>query len=92
MHRKKEKPKSIIVKKVESPKNENDILESAQSIKFHSSPTNDESKYNDNIQKFDGLGMLICQAIESFNIWTSSELTVTSIYDEVFKELEKQHD
>ena len=31
--------------------------------------------------------MLICQAIESFNIWTSSELTVTSIYDEVFKEL-----
>ena len=53
MHRKKEKPKSIIVKKVESPKNENDILESAQSIKFHSSPTNDESKYNDNIQKFE---------------------------------------
>ena len=48
--------------------------------------------FNDNIQKFDGLGMLICQAIESFNIWTSSELTVTSIYDEVFKELEKQHD
>jgi len=36
--------------------------------------------------------MLICQAIESFNIWTSSELTVTSIYDEVFKELEKQND
>ena len=48
--------------------------------------------FNDKIQKFDGLGMLICQAIESFNIWTSSELTVTSIYDEVFKELEKQHD
>ena len=48
--------------------------------------------FNDDIQKFDGLGMLICQAIESFNIWTSSKLTVTSIYDEVFKELEKQHD
>ena len=48
--------------------------------------------FNDKIQKFDGLGMLICQAIESFNIWTSSELTATSIYDKVFKELEKQHD
>ena len=48
--------------------------------------------FNDKIQKFDGLGMLICQAIESFNIWTSSEVTVNSIYDEVFKELEKQHD
>ncbi len=48
--------------------------------------------FNDDIQKFDGLGMLICQAIESFNIWTSSALTVTSIYDEVLKELEEQHD
>ena len=38
---------------VKISKNENDILESAQSIKFHSSPTNDESKYNDNIQKFE---------------------------------------
>ena len=50
------------------------------------------SLFNDDIQKFDGLGMLICQAIESFNIWTSSALTVTSIYDEVLKELEEQHD
>ena len=48
--------------------------------------------FGENIPKFDGLGMLICQAIESFNIWTSSDLIVTSIYDEVFKQLEVQHD
>jgi len=48
--------------------------------------------FDENIPKYDGLGMLICQAIESFNIWTSSDLIVTSIYDEVFKQLEVQHD
>ena len=48
--------------------------------------------FDKNIAKFDGLGMLICQAIESFNIWTSSDITITSIYDEVFKQLETQYD
>ena len=47
---------------------------------------------DENIPKYDGLGMLICQAIESFNIWTSADLIVTSIYDEVFKQLEVQND
>ena len=40
----------------------------------------------------DGLGMLICQAIESFNIWTSAGLSTSSIYGEVLNKLESRND
>jgi shikimate 5-dehydrogenase len=32
--------------------------------------------------------MLICQAIESFNIWTSAAVSTSSIYGEVLNKLE----
>ena len=51
--KKKKSPVSVIKKDVRSPKNETEILESSRKIKFHSSPTNKESKYNDDIKKFE---------------------------------------
>lgn len=50
--KKKKSPVCVIKKDVNSPKNETEILESSREIKFHSSPTNKESKYNDDINKF----------------------------------------
>ena len=44
--------------------------------------------FDDSILKYDGLGMLICQAIESFNIWTSAAVSTSSIYGEVLNKLE----
>jgi shikimate dehydrogenase len=45
-------------------------------------------KFDKSINQYDGLGMLVCQAIESFNIWTSADLSPIRIYGEVLKELE----
>ena len=42
-------------------------------------------KFDKSILKYDGIGILICQAIESFNIWTSSNITIPSIYDDVHR-------
>ena len=42
-------------------------------------------KFDESILKYDGIGILICQAIESFNIWTSSNITIPSIYDDVHR-------
>ena len=46
------------------------------------------NNFDDSILKYDGLGMLICQAIESFNIWTSAAVSTSSIYGEVLNKLE----
>jgi len=48
--------------------------------------------FDESILRYDGLGMLICQAIESFNIWTSAELSTSSIYGEVLNKLEGRDD
>ena len=45
-------------------------------------------KFDKSINQYDCLGMLVCQAIESFNIWTSADLSPIRIYGEVLKELE----
>ena len=50
------------------------------------------NNFDDSILKYDGLGMLICQAIESFNIWTSAALSTSSIYGEVLDKLEGKDD
>lgn len=50
------------------------------------------NQFDDSIAKYDGLGMLVCQAIESFNIWTSAGLNTSRIYGEVIKELENIDD
>lgn len=50
------------------------------------------NQFEDSIAKYDGLGMLVCQAIESFNIWTSAGLNTSRIYGEVIKELENIDD
>lgn len=50
------------------------------------------NNFDDSILKYDGLGMLICQAIESFNIWTSASLSTSSIYGEVLDKLEGKND
>ena len=42
-------------------------------------------RFDESILKYDGIGILICQAIESFNIWTSSNITIPSIYDDVHR-------
>ena len=44
------------------------------------------------VDSYNGLGMLICQAILSFNIWTSLNLQVLDIYDELYKLLESKND
>ncbi len=49
-------------------------------------------KVDNSVNKYDGLGMLICQAIESFNIWTSAGLSASSIYGEVLNKLESIND
>ena len=43
-------------------------------------------------ESYDGIGMLICQAVLSFNIWTNLNLQVLDIYDELYKLLESQND
>jgi shikimate dehydrogenase len=48
--------------------------------------------FDHSISRHDGLGMLICQAIESFNIWTSAGLSTSSIYGEVLNKLESRND
>ena len=49
-------------------------------------------KFISEFESYDGLGMLICQAVLSFNIWTNLNLQVLDIYDELYKLLESQND
>tara|TARA_B100000965_G_scaffold383177_1_gene382169 strand:- start:76 stop:927 length:852 start_codon:yes stop_codon:yes gene_type:complete len=53
------------------------------------------------IPKYDGLGMLICQAVESFNAMTGEArelnpggegVSAMSVYEDILKLLDKQHD
>ena len=49
-------------------------------------------KFISEFESYDGIGMLICQAVLSFNIWTNLNLQVLDIYDELYKLLESQND
>ena len=46
----------------------------------------------DSVNSYNGIGMLICQAILSFNIWTNLNLQVLDIYDELYKLLVNKND
>jgi shikimate dehydrogenase len=57
---------------------------------------NKESKFMKqfkNVEVANGLGMLIAQGIESFNLWTKSKLSFTDLYKEIKELLEEEiHD
>tara|TARA_B100000902_G_scaffold150371_1_gene146920 strand:+ start:165 stop:953 length:789 start_codon:yes stop_codon:yes gene_type:complete len=68
-----------------------DNLETVINLGYGSSNTFLDN-FDKSINLYDGLGMLVCQAIEAFNIWTSADLSTTRIYGEVIKELESIDD